>query len=120
AGFKVYPATEVALIEARNGAFAGCISATSNLNADLCARAFRSGDAAALEAAVTIRKLFDGKQLVPGVKALMAHIHRDPAWARVQPPLSPYSAGERAAVTAAYDSLRAGATPSPAVAAASL
>ena len=60
------------------GAFAGCISATANLNADLCARAFHGGDAAALDAAVTIRKLFDGKALVPGVKALLAHIHRRP------------------------------------------
>src|SRR5207253_4046941 len=61
--FKVFPSTEAALPEARSGRFAGCISATANLNADLCARAWRSGDAVALDAAVTIRKLFDGKQL---------------------------------------------------------
>src|SRR5262249_27479624 len=65
AGFKVFPSTEAVLIEARAGAFAGCISATANLNADLCAKAWRSGDVAALDRAVTIRKLFDGKQLVP-------------------------------------------------------
>jgi 4-hydroxy-tetrahydrodipicolinate synthase len=110
AGFKVFPSNEVALIEARNGAFAGCISATSNLNADLCARAFHSGDAAALEAAVTIRKLFDGKQLVPGVKALLAHIHRDPAWARVEPPLTPFAATDTAAVVAGYEGVRASRT----------
>ncbi|MGZ3359203.1 MAG: dihydrodipicolinate synthase family protein, partial [Xanthobacteraceae bacterium] len=74
-GFKVFPSTEAVLMEARAGAFAGCISATANLNADLCARAWRDGDADALAAAVSIRKLFDGKQLVPGVKALIAHIH---------------------------------------------
>ena len=74
--FKVFPSTEAALPEARSGPFAGCISATANLNADLCARAYRSGDAAALGEAVAIRKLFDGKPLVPGVKALLAHIHR--------------------------------------------
>ena len=34
-GFKVFPSTEAALMEAREGAFAGCISATANLNADL-------------------------------------------------------------------------------------
>ena len=78
--------------------FAGCISATANLNSDLCARAWRNGDAEALDAAVTIRKLLDGKQLVAGVKALLAHIHRDPAWARVQPPLSPFSAADRTSV----------------------
>ena len=105
-GFKVFPSTEAVLMEARAGAFAGCISATANLNADLCARAWRGGDTAALDAAVAIRKLFDGKQLVPGVKALIAHIHDDAGWSRVQPPLSVFPAQDRTAVSAAYDSLR--------------
>jgi len=105
-GFKVFPSTEAVLMEARTGAFAGCISATANLNADLCARAWRSGDTAALDAAVGIRKLFDGKQLVPGVKALIAHIHDDAGWSRVQPPLSVFPAQDRTAVSASYDSLR--------------
>jgi 4-hydroxy-tetrahydrodipicolinate synthase len=103
-GFKVFPSTEAVLMEARAGAFAGCISATANLNADLCARAWRSGDGGALDAAVGIRKLFDGKPLVPGVKAVIAHIHGDKAWARVKPPLTAFPAGEQAA--AAYDELR--------------
>ncbi|MGB8178460.1 MAG: dihydrodipicolinate synthase family protein, partial [Pseudolabrys sp.] len=72
--FAVFPSTEACLLDARRGDFAGCISATANVNADLCARAWSEGDTAALEAAVTIRKLFDGKPLVPGVKALLAHI----------------------------------------------
>lgn len=105
--FAVFPSTEAALIEARQGAFAGCISATANLNADLCARAWREGDTAALDAAVTIRKLFDGKPLVSGVKALLAHIHGDPALARVKPPLAPFSAADRAAVVAGHDAVRA-------------
>jgi 4-hydroxy-tetrahydrodipicolinate synthase len=110
ASFKVFPSTEAVLIDARSGMFAGCISATANLNADLCARAWRSGDTGALDAAVAIRKLFDGKQLVAGVKATLAHIHGDPAWTRMQPPLSPFPAADRSGVTAAYDSVRAGVT----------
>jgi 4-hydroxy-tetrahydrodipicolinate synthase len=105
--FAVFPSTEAALLEARGGAFAGCISATANCNADLCARAWRDGDTAALDAAVMIRKLFDGKPLVSGVKALLAHIHGDPALARVKPPLAPLSAADHAAVTAGYDTVRA-------------
>jgi 4-hydroxy-tetrahydrodipicolinate synthase len=105
--FKVFPSTEAALLEARAGAFAGCISATANLNADLCARGFHQGDTAALDAAVSIRKLFDGKQLVSGIKALLAHIRGDAAWARVKPPLAPFPAADRAAVTAGYDGVRA-------------
>ncbi len=105
--FKVFPSTEAVLPEARLGTFAGCISATANLNADLCARAFAAGDAVALAEAVAIRKLFDGKQLVPGVKALLAHIHGDPQWARVAPPLAAFSAADRAAVDAGYETVRA-------------
>ncbi len=105
--FAVFPSTEACLIEAKNGAFAGCISATANCNPDLCARAWRSGDMAALDQAVAIRKLFDGKPLVSGVKALLAHIHGDPALARVKPPLAPFSATDRAAVIAGYDAVKA-------------
>jgi 4-hydroxy-tetrahydrodipicolinate synthase len=101
--FKVFPSTEAVLLDARTGAFAGCISATANLNADLCQRAWRLGDAAALDTAVTIRKLFDGRPLVPGVKALLAHIHGDAALARVMPPLAAFSPADTAAVTAGYD-----------------
>jgi 4-hydroxy-tetrahydrodipicolinate synthase len=117
--FKVFPSTEAVLKEARAGAFAGCISATANLNADLCARAWRSGDDAALDAAVAIRKIFDGKQLVAGVKALLAHIHRDGAWGRVAPPLTAYAPGDRAAVATMYDSLRARTPTMPALGAVS-
>jgi 4-hydroxy-tetrahydrodipicolinate synthase len=105
-GFLVFPSTEAALMEARAGAFAGCISATANLNADLCARAWRDGDQRALDQAVAIRKLFDGKQLVSGVKALLAHIHGDGAWAAVKPPLSRFPDGDRASVVAGYDGVR--------------
>jgi 4-hydroxy-tetrahydrodipicolinate synthase len=106
-GFAVFPSNEATLIEARNGAFAGCISATVNLNADLCARAYRTGDRLALEAAVNVRKLFDGKPLVAGVKALLAHIHDDPGWSRMMPPLTAFPAADRAAVIAGYDAVRA-------------
>lgn len=106
-GFAVFPSNEAALIEAREGAFAGVISATANCNADLCGRAWQQGDKAALDQAVTIRKLFDGKPLVSGVKALLAHIHGDPALAQPKPPLAPLSAADRTAVLAGYDAVRA-------------
>ena len=106
-GFRVFPSTESALTEARSGRFAGCISATANLNAELCARVYRTGDSTALAGAVAIRNLFDGKPLVAGVKALLAHIHGEPEWARVAPPLSEFPAADRAAVIAGYDRLRA-------------
>ncbi len=105
--FAVFPSTEACLLDARKGEFAGCISATANLNADLCARAWTAGDAGALDAAVGIRKLFDGRPLVPGVKTLLAHIHGDPALARVRPPLAAVSAADREAIVGGYDAIRA-------------
>jgi 4-hydroxy-tetrahydrodipicolinate synthase len=105
--FSVFPSTEAALPEARSGLFAGCISATANLNADLCARGYHAGDAGALAEAVAIRKLFDGKPLVSGIKALLAHIHGDPQWVRVEPPLAEFPAAHRAAVIAGYEAVRA-------------
>jgi 4-hydroxy-tetrahydrodipicolinate synthase len=104
--FDVFPSTEAVLIDAKNGAFAGCISATANCNPDLCQRAWSTGDAAALDAAVTIRKLFDGKALVSGVKTLLSHIHGDAALSRMKPPLAAFPAADRAAVIAGYDQVR--------------
>jgi 4-hydroxy-tetrahydrodipicolinate synthase len=105
--FAVFPSTEACLLEARSGAFAGCISATANCNADLCARAWSAGDQAALDGAVAIRKLFDGKPLVSGVKALLAHIHGDAALARTKPPLAAFPASDRASLIAGHDAVRA-------------
>ena len=107
AGFDVFPSTEAALLEARSGGFAGCISATANCNADLCQRAWSSGDQAASEQAVTIRNLFNGKPLVSGIKALLAHIHADPVLAAVKPPLAEPSAADRSEIIAGYDAVRA-------------
>jgi 4-hydroxy-tetrahydrodipicolinate synthase len=106
-GFDSFPSTEAALLDARKGAFAGCISATCNLNADLAQRAWRDGDTTAHEAAVGIRKLFDGKALVSGIKSLLGHIHSDARLGKVKPPLADFSAADRTAVVAGYDGIRA-------------
>jgi 4-hydroxy-tetrahydrodipicolinate synthase len=106
-GFDVFPSTEAALLEARSGIFAGCISATANCNADLCQRAWAAGDPASSEQAVAIRNLFNGRPLVSGIKALLAHIHGDPVLAAVKPPLAEISAADRTAIVAGYDDIRA-------------
>ena len=106
-GFSVFPANEATLLEGRSGLFAGCISATCNLNADLCAKAWHGGDADALATAVSIRKLFDGKPLVAGVKAGLAHIHHDPAIAQPMPPLTAWAPAEAADLAIRINSARA-------------
>ena len=106
-GFDVFPSSEAVLGEARRAGFAGCISATVNLNADLCARAYWNADTAALAAATAVRGLFEGKPVVPGVKSVLAHVHDDPAWTQVMPPLEPASAAEATEFAARYDAVRA-------------
>ncbi len=103
--FAVFPSNEAVLLDARRGDFAGCISATANLNAPFCARAFHDGDEVALKTAIAIRALFDGKALVPGVKAVLAHIHGDERLAAVKPPLREVSKAEKADYASAYDGL---------------
>ena len=86
----VYPSNEATLFMARSGGpFAGCISATANLNAADCALAYHQGDAAALDRAVRLRAMFDGLPLVPGIKAMVARLEGDIGHARTLPPLAP-------------------------------
>jgi 4-hydroxy-tetrahydrodipicolinate synthase len=105
-GFCVFPSNEACLMEARQGLFAGCISATCNLNADLCGRAFRQGDASALARAVAVRALFDGKPLVAGVKSGLAHQRQNPGLARVVPPLVAWNENEQIDLARDLDVLR--------------
>jgi 4-hydroxy-tetrahydrodipicolinate synthase len=111
ADLDVFPSNEATLLDARKGDFAGCISATANINSALCARAFRDGDRDALDIAVRIRRLFDGKPLVAGVKAVVAHMLGDPAIGEVLPPLVRWAPGDEQGLIAAYDQLRAAKSP---------
>jgi len=88
----VFPGSEGVLIRARAGEFAGCISASANINAAYCARAFHDGDEAALDTAVAIRTAASRNPLVPSVKAVLAERRGDPALERVLPPLTPLAA----------------------------
>jgi 4-hydroxy-tetrahydrodipicolinate synthase len=104
--FDVFPSSEAVLLEARSGTFAGCISATANLNSEYCARAFKLGDESAHKTAVAIRSLFDGLALVPGIKALLAHQHGDKELASVAPPLSQFDEADLKSIQPRFDELR--------------
>jgi 4-hydroxy-tetrahydrodipicolinate synthase len=101
----VFPSNEAVLIRARQGDFAGCISATANLNARFCAAAFHDGDSAALDIASSIRALFAELPLVPGIKAVLARITGDDAWQSLAPPLTELTANENATLWQRFDLL---------------
>ena len=83
------------LLKARAGEFAGCISASANVNSKFCARAFHYGDQAALETATKIRALVSRKPLIASVKAVLAHVLEDAAFEEVLPPLTKLSDPDR-------------------------
>jgi len=91
----VFPSNEAVLLKARAGAFAGCISASANVNSFYCAWAFRDGDEEALRTAARIRALVSRKSLLASVKAVLAHRLDDPAFEAVLPPLAPLPDDER-------------------------
>lgn len=99
----VFPSNEGTLMDARNGPFAGCISATANVNSKDCGKAYRDGDTAALARAVAIRKLFDGLPLIAGIKVLVGHMHKDESLSRLMPPLSAFP--DPAALKARFDAI---------------
>lgn len=94
ADFDVFPSDEGSLMEARDGTFAGCISATANLSSRLCATAWRDGDAGALATASAVRKRVASGPLIPGIKAMVAEMMADPSYASPLPPLTALPAAE--------------------------
>lgn len=88
AGLRVFPSNEGVLLRARAGEFAGCISATANLNAPHCAAVYHQGSEDALEHASAARAMFTGLPLIPSIKAVLARITGDGEWADLVPPLA--------------------------------
>jgi 4-hydroxy-tetrahydrodipicolinate synthase len=108
ADFDVFPSNEAVLIEARAGTFAGCISASANINASWCARAFQAGDEAALATASRIRALVSRTALIPAVKAVLAHRLADLAYRDLLPPLMRLSETEEEELLAEFGSIATG------------
>ena len=96
ASFASFQATRPCCSKRARGEFAGCISASANVNPEFCARAFHAGDEEALatgsrESARWFRK----NPLIPSVKAVLAHRLKDAAFEKVLPPLVELSEGDK-------------------------
>lgn len=88
---ETYSASESLLVRNVRAGGAGCISASSNVNArgimELIAALGTPAEATYLARASEIRSLFEGIPLIPGIKAAIARRFGDPAYAVVRPPL---------------------------------
>jgi len=87
----VFPSSEGVLATAERHGFAGCISASVNVNGFLAQQAWRHrGDdigRKAGEEAMAIRQALSKFPLVAAVKWTLARIHGDEAWGAMHPPL---------------------------------
>ena len=89
----VFPGSEVFLLAGLRAGGAGCITATSNVNAAGARAVFDAwsagrGDADARQAAATaVRRAIDRHPGIPAQKYLIARHRHDPAWRTVRPPM---------------------------------
>ena len=89
----VFPGSEVFLLTGLRAGGAGCITATSNVNASGARAVFDAwsagrDDADARQAAATaVRRAIDRHPGIPAQKYLIAHHRNDPAWRKVRPPM---------------------------------
>ncbi|MCP4316925.1 MAG: dihydrodipicolinate synthase family protein [Hyphomicrobiales bacterium] len=105
---KAFPSSEVALGEAAQSGFAGCISATVNETAPQCALLWsgRNEPDPALVASISaIRSAISAQPLIPSVKFLVSHRTGNPDWQRVLPPFCELSAAQHTVLSQAIENL---------------
>lgn len=96
--FAVFPSSETSLAEAAVSGFAGCISATVNQTAPLCARVWRTRktpDAELLTRIGAIRTAIASEPLIPAVKYLVARRTEAALWAETLPPFTPLTDAQK-------------------------
>ena len=90
-GFTVFPGSEVFLLQGLRAGGAGCITATGNVNPSGIRKVFdnwQGPDADALQARINeVRMTIQAYPMIPALKRMMAHFHKNEAWATVRPPM---------------------------------
>ncbi len=101
--FDVFPGSEMFLVPGLRSGAVGSISASANVNPSgirAVLDAHAAGDEAAVDAAqekmAEIRKIFQSKPMIPGLKAVVAHFSGDNGWRAVRPPLTALSDADAA------------------------
>lgn len=93
---SVFPSSETALAEAHESGFAGCISATVNITAPLCAKVWenrKKPDAALLRQIGQQRSDIANAGLIPAIKYLVGHRAGNALW---QNCLAPFTTAPKA------------------------
>ncbi len=97
--FRIFVGSEAFLLANLRGGGAGCISATANVNPGpihhLYATWRQPGAHRQQQALDRVRRVFEQAELIPALKAIVAHYTGDPAWGAVRPPLVACRAAQR-------------------------
>ncbi len=106
-GFRVFPGSELIMLDALRLGAVGCITATANVNAAGLARLYadwRDETADDLqEAASAVRRAVQSQAMVPALKAIIARRDGDDAWLALRPPFVGLDDGQADALFAALE-----------------
>lgn len=106
-GFEVYAGDDTLLVPLLKKGSAGCITAASNVNCSVGARAYVGLHTAAGEAAHEIlsatRKAVISVPLIPALKALIARNTADAGWHNIRPPHLRLNDAQQRALFTAFD-----------------
>lgn len=87
---EIFPGSEAFLLDGLRAGSSGTISASANINAAALFNVYQtwqSAEADALQAKIGgVRKVFQSLNMIPFIKAIVAHYRDDPIWAKVRPP----------------------------------
>jgi 4-hydroxy-tetrahydrodipicolinate synthase len=87
---EIFPGSEAFLLDGLRAGSSGTISASANINAAALFKVYQNWqkpEADALQAKIgDVRKVFQSLNMIPFIKAIVAHYRDDPGWAKLRPP----------------------------------
>lgn len=87
---EIFPGSEAFLLDGLRAGSAGTISASANINAAALFDVYKNwqtSDADALQSKIGgVRKVVQSLNMIPFIKAIVAHYRKDPTWTRLRPP----------------------------------
>ena len=87
---EIFPGSEAFLLDGLRAGSSGTISASANVNSAALFNVYnnwQSADADALQANIGgVRKVFQSLNMIPFLKAIVAHYRNDPGWIKLRPP----------------------------------
>ena len=106
-GLRVFPGSELIMLEALRLGAVGCITATANVNARGLARLYAGWEGEGAddlqEAASSVRRAVQSQAMVPALKAIVARRIKDDGWLTLRPPMIGLDENQTTALFAALD-----------------